>query len=111
MINPVILGNGKPLFKGIPQRINLKLLKARTFRNGNIVLTYQPVNDLPAGLSQPAQRALAGAGIRRLEQLTHFSEKEIRQLHGVGPNAMEKLRRALADRGLSFTTEAQKDVS
>jgi hypothetical protein len=58
--------------------------------------------DLPAGLGKPAQRALAAAGIQTLDQLTGFSEIEIKQLHGIGPNALEKLRRALADEGLSF---------
>ncbi len=67
----------------------------------------QPESDLPK-LAQPAQRALASAGIRRLEQLTAFREAEIRQLHGIGPNALVQLRRALADRGLSFTDEKRK---
>ena len=30
-------------------------------------------SDLPAGLAKPAQRALAGAGYLRLEQLTKLS--------------------------------------
>ena len=60
-------------------------------------------------LSQPAQRALAGAGIQRLQQLTEFSEAEIKQLHGMGPKALGELRQALADRGLSFAGE--KDSS
>jgi hypothetical protein len=59
-------------------------------------------SDLPAGLSQPARRALAGAGIQSLEQLARFSEAEIRQLHGIGPNALEKLQRSLAEKGLTF---------
>ena len=59
-------------------------------------------SDLPTKLSQPAQRALAGAGIQNLKQLTKFSEAEIKQLHGIGPNALEKLRAALAEKGLSF---------
>jgi hypothetical protein len=59
-------------------------------------------SDLPAGLAQPARRALAGAGIQRLEQLTQFSEAEIKRLHGIGPNALAQLRRALSERGLSF---------
>lgn len=42
MVNPLILGNGTPLFKGIKDRIKLKLVKARTFRNGNVLLYYQP---------------------------------------------------------------------
>jgi hypothetical protein len=58
--------------------------------------------DLPEGLSNPARRALAGAGIQQLEQLTAFSEKQIKQLHGMGPNALARLRNALAARGLSF---------
>ncbi len=58
-------------------------------------MNKQPANqregDLPAGLSQPAQRALAGAGISQLQQLSSFREGEIKQL-----------RQALAERGLSF---------
>ena len=61
----------------------------------------QPKSDLPK-LSQPAQRALAGAGYTRLEQLTKVSEAEIKRLHGIGPNALTHLRRALEERGLSF---------
>ena len=57
--------------------------------------------DLPK-LSAPAHRALAAAGIRRLEQLTHFSEAEVGRLHGIGPNALGQLRFALHSRGWSF---------
>lgn len=42
MVNPIILGDGNRLFKGIKDRINLKLIKARTFRNGNVLLYYEP---------------------------------------------------------------------
>jgi DNA repair protein RadC len=62
----------------------------------------QSESDLPAKLSQPAQRALAGAGIKNLRQLTKFSEAEIKQLHGIGPNAISQLQAALAANGLSF---------
>jgi len=61
-----------------------------------------PKSDLPHGLSQPAQRALAGAGIISLEQLAQFSEDEIQKLHGIGPNALGKLRSALIEKGLTF---------
>ncbi len=64
-------------------------------------MTTKQEDDLPK-LASPARRALASAGISRLEQLTRLSEAELKQLHGIGPNAMEQLRRALADRGLSF---------
>jgi hypothetical protein len=62
----------------------------------------QQESDLPVGLAQPAQRALAGAGIQRLEQLTNYSETEIKGLHGIGPNALSMLHSALAEKGLSF---------
>lgn len=65
----------------------------------------KPSNDLPAKLGAPAERALAGAGIKNLKQLAKFSESEIKQLHGVGPNALGKLRQALAEKGLSFAKE------
>jgi hypothetical protein len=57
--------------------------------------------DLPK-LAAPARRALEGAGYRRLEQLAAVREDDISSLHGMGPNAMTALRRALAERGLSF---------
>ncbi len=62
---------------------------------------HQAESNLPK-LSAPAQRALAAAGIRRLAQLAKFTEDDIRRLHGIGPNALEQLRRALAAHGLSF---------
>ncbi|HLE42001.1 MAG TPA: dihydrofolate reductase family protein [Nitrospirota bacterium] len=41
MVNPVVLGAGKPLFKGIKDRLNLKLIKAKTFKSGNVLLYYE----------------------------------------------------------------------
>ncbi|HEX2994936.1 MAG TPA: hypothetical protein VHP14_08930 [Anaerolineales bacterium] len=64
-------------------------------------------SDLPK-LAQPALRALNGAGIQRLEQLTNFSEEQIKRLHGMGPKALGQLRQALADRGLSFAEKEGK---
>ena len=57
--------------------------------------------DLPK-LAAPAQRALAGAGIQNLKQLAKFSEAEIKELHGIGPNALKELRRAMKANGFSF---------
>ncbi len=59
-------------------------------------------SDLPAGLGKPARRALSGAGYSRLEQFVGVSEAEILRLHGMGPKALDRLRRALDARGLSF---------
>lgn len=43
MMNPVVLGKGMPLFKGITDRINLTLVQTRTFKNGIVLLKYHPV--------------------------------------------------------------------
>jgi len=74
-------------------------------KNSAAIAFNQPEGDLPPELAQPARRALAGAGIQRLEQLTQFSEAEVKQLHGIGPNALNQLRRALSARDLSFANE------
>jgi hypothetical protein len=59
-------------------------------------------SDLPSELAAPARRALVGAGYSRLEQLTKLSEAEVKQLHGIGPKALDQPRRALATKGLAF---------
>ena len=65
----------------------------------------QQESDLPIELAKPAQRALYEASYLRLEQLTKVSETELKQLHGIGPNAIKQLRRALGAKGLSFADE------
>ena len=42
MVNPVILGSGNPLFKRTKDKLNLKLIRTRTFDNGNVLLCYEP---------------------------------------------------------------------
>ncbi len=61
----------------------------------------EPESDLPK-LAAPARRALDAAGCVRLEQLTSVTESELAQLHGMGPNALGKIRDALEAKGLSF---------
>jgi len=39
---PVVLGDGKSLFRTAPERVSLNLLQARPFRSGNVLLRYQP---------------------------------------------------------------------
>ena len=63
--------------------------------------TTTPLNDLPK-LAAPARRALASAGIHSLGRLVRLTESEVKELHGIGPNALETLRRALAEKGLTF---------
>ena len=64
--------------------------------------TNDSASDLPAGLAQPALRALSAAGITRLEQFTQIQEADLRKLHGIGPRAVDLIRQALAARGLAF---------
>ena len=54
------------------------------------------------GLGAPARRALERAGIKTLEQLSTYSEKELLALHGFGPGSLPKLRQTLQVQGLSF---------
>lgn len=70
--------------------------------NAKASVRAEPGSDLPAGLAKPARRALASAGYTRLEQFTRVSEEDVMQLHGVGPEAVDLLRRALAAKGLSL---------
>jgi hypothetical protein len=54
------------------------------------------------GLAAPARRALVDAGLRRLEDLAKLSEERVRSLHGIGPNALAKLKVAMKKAGVAF---------
>ena len=41
-VQPTVLGSGLPLFKNVKDRINLKLLKTKTFGCGAVTLYYEP---------------------------------------------------------------------
>ncbi len=43
LVNPVVIGKGKTMFEGIRDRITLRLIRTRTFGNGNVLLTYEPL--------------------------------------------------------------------
>jgi predicted flap endonuclease-1-like 5' DNA nuclease len=59
-------------------------------------------DSLPSGIGSPAHRALAAAGITRLEQFTTISEEELLKLHGVGPKAIRIIKESLRENGLAF---------
>ena len=71
----------------------------------------EPESDLPAGLAKPAQRALAGAGYVRLEQLAKLRQADLMRLHGMGPKALDQIRRALATKGLAFADSPAEEGS
>ncbi len=61
-----------------------------------------PADGFLARLAAPARRALEGAGLTTLAKLAHKTEAEVLALHGMGPNAMAKLRESLKAAGLSW---------
>jgi dihydrofolate reductase len=42
MVDPVVLGAGTPIFKGIRHKMDLKLIATRTFKSGVVLLCYEP---------------------------------------------------------------------
>ncbi len=61
--------------------------------------THPNADAFPAGLSGPALRALARAGIRSMTQLAQRTEPELAALHGMGPKGIRMLKAGLALRG------------
>ena len=47
-VQPIVLGSGLPLFKNVKDRVNLKLLKTKTFGCGAITLYYEPTKKMSA---------------------------------------------------------------
>lgn len=42
IVNPVILGRGQPMFRGLTDRIKLQLTGSRQFTSGTVMLYYHP---------------------------------------------------------------------
>jgi dihydrofolate reductase len=43
LLNPVVLGKGTTMFEGVESKLTLKLIRTRTFGNGNVLLCYEPM--------------------------------------------------------------------
>jgi dihydrofolate reductase len=41
-LSPIVLGQGRTMFEGVKEKLNLKLTKSRTFGNGTVFVCYQP---------------------------------------------------------------------
>ncbi|MER7418452.1 dihydrofolate reductase family protein [Micromonospora peucetia] len=48
-VHPVVLGGGKPVFRELEQRVNLRLVDARPVDSRVVILHYQPADEAPAG--------------------------------------------------------------
>ena len=42
VVYPIVLGKGRTLFDGVQEKVNLKRTRTRAFRNGNVLLCYEP---------------------------------------------------------------------
>jgi dihydrofolate reductase len=42
IVNPLILGGGKPMFTSLADRFRIQLIGVRPFKNGNVLLQYKP---------------------------------------------------------------------
>ena len=56
-------------------------------------------------LAAPARRALENNGIKTVETLSQFTEKEVLSFHGIGKSSIPILRNALKEQGLSFKNQ------
>lgn len=54
------------------------------------------------GLAAPARRALVNVGIMSFDDLSEWTQSGVMDLHGVGPNAMAALTKAMDEAGCSF---------
>lgn len=59
-------------------------------------VTHPNAETFPSGVSGPALRALAHAGIRTMTQLAQHTEGELLALHGMGPKGIRLLKAGLA---------------
>jgi dihydrofolate reductase len=42
VVNPIILGAGRTMFEGVKEKLRLKPTQTRAFKNGNVLLCYEP---------------------------------------------------------------------
>jgi DNA-directed RNA polymerase alpha subunit len=56
-------------------------------------------------LSNPAQRALANAGVTNINQLSAWQESDFMKLHGTGKKGLQTLKALMADRNITFRQE------
>ncbi|MEP6574623.1 MAG: dihydrofolate reductase family protein [Gemmatimonadota bacterium] len=56
VVNPVLLGSGKPMFAGFADRLTLRLTDMRRFGSGSVLLSYQPASVKPQPQMNTARR-------------------------------------------------------
>ncbi len=64
--------------------------------------THPNRSAFPPGMSGPSLRALSGAGVRSMSDLTRWTKADVAKLHGMGPKALALLEQTLGAKGRSF---------
>lgn len=67
--------------------------------------THPNADRFPPGMSGPALRALARAGIRTMSELAKRTRRELAGLHGLGPKGIRTLETGLARIGKRLKAE------
>ena len=75
---------------------------------GKAESTHPNAAAFPSGLSGPALRALANAGIRSMADLVRWREEDLAELHGMGPKALSQLKEGLAERGAGLRDSSDR---
>jgi len=69
------------------------------------------IKTLYTKLTPPAVQALKLLNLKQIEDLSVYSKESISCLHGIGPNAIKAIEKAMADAGISFyLTEGNNSV-
>lgn len=62
----------------------------------------KPKGGFLSHFAAPARRALENKKITSIEQLSHYKENEIKELHAIGHHAIQMMRVLLKQAGLDF---------
>ncbi|MCE9597069.1 MAG: DUF1801 domain-containing protein [Spirochaetia bacterium] len=93
-----------PMDQKLPLKLIQKIVKFRVAVVSREYTSTSPFETLAA----PAQRALGNAKIKSLNQLSKFTENQIATLHGMGPNALSKLKILMQKQRVKFRKAAKK---
>ena len=98
-----------PVDKPLSKTLIKKLLSARVsqcgIKNGQVSSSKYEGKDSywkSIGLAAPARRGLIDNKLLKLDDLKKLTEKELKSVHAIGPNAMKTLKREMKKKGLTF---------